>query len=810
MILTTRTYIYNNAKNVFEKFYFCSENMDKLLVNVTDYNYKDKGQILYNHLKYNNLLWSNKYITLINDSFYEKIIDHRNFNPRLIFLICTRINKLKNNDIKEYILQMLDNPSDIWRMEYKKLTKNEKIFLNLLALFSYKQSDELILNEFKDMLFYENIKIDEEEISSIIKSLSTEFITIVFEDNKRYFKVSNHGIVDFILNKFDNGELDIEMYLKNSNDLRLLYQAFLAFFDYDSVRKKIVDIVDKNLENIMKNEKHDLYTYNVVYNILSFNLTTKRKLKIKALFDSICMETTQESTHFLLDLIEKNSFLSKEALEVIEYKLLKERDTSMWFYITDIYDLQKLLEISLEYTKGKKNLPFMVDIIEPLIDALISIVSYSVEEDIKSVGKYYFKNGLDKQEVIYELSEEFFNEELEILKSIYTKRYYDYIYNTVIANLDVYVDEELFEEAVEKEDVEDDENYYENYDYVTKLFEENDVINLDEYKNLGIPNGNLYYIYNNIENKEVKKKLFEKIKNTDSYLLPLFKNCELVYELVEFFNSKNIVYDNSYEFYNAYFDYKFMNLSKEEINRIYDIAYDTFCNGEEVFSEEKISYTLRNKLLKLKVIKKEENEEIEYRYRFFIKEMHIFLALNKIYKKEDIMGIVYSEKFNNFYDKSTENIPLKVLRMLAEFNIKYFNDIYVSFILKYIIDKVDDKNSYLDICIRMIDPSIEVINGDISIIGMRKIFELLLEYINLSPLKIFLNLNIKKEKKLFNKIKDNQNCVKLSRIYDESDVRLYFEKLGLFKKMDIQYNKILKAYNMLKKNKDIDLYYKLR
>lgn len=148
--------------------------------------------------------------------------------------------------------------------------------------------------------------------------------------------------------------------------------------------------------------------------------------------------------------------------------------------------------------------------------------------------------------------------------------------------------------------------------------------------------------------------------------------------------------------------------------------------------------------------------------------------------------------------------------MLAEFNIKYFNDIYVSFILKYIIDKVDDKNSYLDICIRMIDPSIEVINGDISIIGMRKIFELLLEYINLSPLKIFLNLNIKKEKKLFNKIKDNQNCVKLSRIYDESDVRLYFEKLGLFKKMDIQYNKILKAYNMLKKNKDIDLYYKLR
>lgn len=99
-MLTTRTYVYNNAKEVFEKFYFCSENMDKLLVNVTDYNYKNKGQILYNHLKYNNLLWSNKYITLINNNFYKHIIDHRNFNPRLISLICTTIKKLENNDIK--------------------------------------------------------------------------------------------------------------------------------------------------------------------------------------------------------------------------------------------------------------------------------------------------------------------------------------------------------------------------------------------------------------------------------------------------------------------------------------------------------------------------------------------------------------------------------------------------------------------------------------------------------------------------------------------------------------------------------------
>ena len=42
---------------------------------------------------------------------------------------------------------MLNNPSDIWKIEYNKLTKNEKIFLNLVALFSYKQSEELILNE---------------------------------------------------------------------------------------------------------------------------------------------------------------------------------------------------------------------------------------------------------------------------------------------------------------------------------------------------------------------------------------------------------------------------------------------------------------------------------------------------------------------------------------------------------------------------------------------------------------------------------------------------------------------------------------
>ena len=120
LILTSRTTIYNTAKSKSEIFDDKKFNVLNYQLEISDYTFRDRGEILYNHLFFSEL--DDKYIEDIkSNEFYFEIIKHKNFNPRIIkFITDQKQIEISNpEDYSEFILSSLDDPSQVWKKAFE-------------------------------------------------------------------------------------------------------------------------------------------------------------------------------------------------------------------------------------------------------------------------------------------------------------------------------------------------------------------------------------------------------------------------------------------------------------------------------------------------------------------------------------------------------------------------------------------------------------------------------------------------------------------------------------------------------------------
>jgi hypothetical protein len=82
-ILTTREYILNSAKLLYEAFAHPPIEFMTCIVNLGDYTRPIRAKILYNHIYFSSLPTAHKLAVLENKG-YESILRHRNYNPRVI------------------------------------------------------------------------------------------------------------------------------------------------------------------------------------------------------------------------------------------------------------------------------------------------------------------------------------------------------------------------------------------------------------------------------------------------------------------------------------------------------------------------------------------------------------------------------------------------------------------------------------------------------------------------------------------------------------------------------------------------------
>ncbi|WCR27524.1 restriction endonuclease [Paenibacillus thiaminolyticus] len=214
LILTSREYVLQQGlakyqdeqlKQIFD--------IGRCFLQLEDYSDLIKTKILFNHLYFSRLEWD--YVKVIADG-YERIINHSNYNPRIIETFLDKgIVLLKDSSPLEYyqeFLNSLNEPLSFWKSIFMKQTYGAQ----LTALILFLSSQPMRLSDLKDS-YYSCIEAggkSNEQIQDL------EFDSIVAQLEKTMIKTYYQNATSTILVKFQNPSIKDFLYWHLADNIR--------------------------------------------------------------------------------------------------------------------------------------------------------------------------------------------------------------------------------------------------------------------------------------------------------------------------------------------------------------------------------------------------------------------------------------------------------------------------------------------------------------------------------------------------------------------------------------------------------------
>lgn len=223
LILATREYILNQARNTYEAFRINNIEIAKCVLDLSSYTNLIKAQIVFNHLFFADVpvkhledLVVIKEPKWLGIKKYEGLIMHPNYNPRIIETIIHRRlwEHCPADQFSAAFEAFLDNPESVWLYAFENsLDKFSQYALIVLLGMGTPVTIEdweaalkelLVVNAYKFQISYDSIKLER-----ALRELENTFIK-TDKDSRNTFIVSyqNPSIQDFLVN-----------YLKDKKDL---------------------------------------------------------------------------------------------------------------------------------------------------------------------------------------------------------------------------------------------------------------------------------------------------------------------------------------------------------------------------------------------------------------------------------------------------------------------------------------------------------------------------------------------------------------------------------------------------------------
>lgn len=218
LILTSRTYIVNEAMirssklsdaRVSEYVYELSDNKISRI---------DRAKIVYSHLYHGNVSPTYKDRVYAHENYF-KIIDHRNFNPRIV-AYCFDAAKFHLPDEREdvvltHILGLLDNPGQIWRDCFERLNELQLqiVLIVFLASSSMRSADEECLkNAIRRLLAMDRFaKYRTCAVVNLLNELCASLLSRTVENKRSVpsasYTLFNPSIGDYIISTYGENSL---------------------------------------------------------------------------------------------------------------------------------------------------------------------------------------------------------------------------------------------------------------------------------------------------------------------------------------------------------------------------------------------------------------------------------------------------------------------------------------------------------------------------------------------------------------------------------------------------------------------------
>jgi DNA polymerase III delta prime subunit len=233
LILTTREYILNQAKQKYEVIKTSDIDISKCIVDVSKYTKFIKAKILYNHVFFSSL--PEDYVNVIVSSkVYYRIVEHQNYSPRIIEAIIKK-EDWKTKSVIDYpntLLSYLNKPYSIWETAYEsEIGDLSKLLLLVLVSTGtpvLKDDLYLALNAFTSKFQSKyGVLLNEFSFTNSLRELHDTFITTVMDSyGSVAIEFQNPSIYDFLIDYLSSRHYLQEDLISAAIFFNQLYSAF--------------------------------------------------------------------------------------------------------------------------------------------------------------------------------------------------------------------------------------------------------------------------------------------------------------------------------------------------------------------------------------------------------------------------------------------------------------------------------------------------------------------------------------------------------------------------------------------------------
>ncbi|WP_180235945.1 restriction endonuclease [Bacillus cereus] len=234
LIMTTREYILNQAKQKFDLLDSEEIDVGKFVIDLSSYNNLIKAEILYNHLFFSSIPIS-YLICLMKDKNYKNIIEHPNYSPRVIEYMTFKLDKksISPQDYYQEFMENLKNPSRIWKHAFEnQITDLSKCILYIVLITKEAIPEQKLKESLKNLIkedpFLYNSTFNQPTFYKALKELENAFIKInkTYNGDQRVIAFQNPSVKDFLLNYIKDDKELIKSIIKSIVYFNQLFTVF--------------------------------------------------------------------------------------------------------------------------------------------------------------------------------------------------------------------------------------------------------------------------------------------------------------------------------------------------------------------------------------------------------------------------------------------------------------------------------------------------------------------------------------------------------------------------------------------------------
>ncbi|MGJ4845912.1 hypothetical protein [Leifsonia sp. Le1] len=201
-VLTTREHILQQATSWYEELARQGIHLSRYLLEVSSYSRIDRARILYNHI------WNSSQVTLAartqlaTDRAYLRIVDHTNYNPRLIeYVTGLASRQLGDTELRDYVgfvVDILDHLDQVWRFAFdRQLDESCRRLLLIVATMPSQVTESDLRHAFLTDGESRGKPETHQSFRQALRILEDSFTRSHEESNETFIVLANPSIEDF-------------------------------------------------------------------------------------------------------------------------------------------------------------------------------------------------------------------------------------------------------------------------------------------------------------------------------------------------------------------------------------------------------------------------------------------------------------------------------------------------------------------------------------------------------------------------------------------------------------------------------------